>query len=125
MYWPAGVPVYTHAMSCTNTCISILASVLYALRDEVIHVWLVMINDDGGGYTCIRVCVSGLPRETEDTRSFSRFIPLLLFLMQKKETNIPTKLCIMVRHINYALIFAYYILFRYYACQSCLLFFYS
>ena len=55
--------------------------------------------------------MSGLPRETEDTRSFSRFIPLLLFLMQKKETNIPTKLCIMVRHINYALIFAYYILF--------------
>ena len=52
-----------------------------------------MINGGGGG--CMYV--SGLPRETEDTRSFSRFIPLLLFLMQKKETNIPTKLCIMVR----------------------------
>lgn len=38
-----------------------------------------------------------LCRETDDTKSFSRFIPLLLFLMQKKETIVPTKLCIMVR----------------------------
>ena len=33
-------------------------------------------------------------RETDDTKSFSRFIPLLLFLMQKKETTSPLKLCI-------------------------------
>ncbi|CAI8032881.1 Protein virilizer homolog [Geodia barretti] len=33
-------------------------------------------------------------KETDDTKSFSRFIPLLLFLMQKKETISPLKICI-------------------------------
>ena len=39
------------------------------------------------------MCISSC-RETDDTKSFSRFIPLLLFLMQKKETISPLKLCI-------------------------------
>ena len=47
---------------------------------------------------CVCVCLQdhtpSIYRETEDTKSFSRFIPLLLFLMQKKETSVPTKLCI-------------------------------
>jgi len=31
-----------------------------------------------------------------ETKSFSRFIPLLLFLVQKKESTVPAKLCVMV-----------------------------
>ena len=58
MYWPAGVlgnpapwaggcaRIHMQCYVYIYTCI--LASVLYALCDEVIHVWLVMINDDGG-----------------------------------------------------------------------------
>lgn len=37
-----------------------------------------------------------LSRETVETKSFSRFIPLLLFLVQKKETILSAKLCVMV-----------------------------
>ena len=32
----------------------------------------------------------------DDEESYSRFIPLLLFLVQKKETVISAKLCVMV-----------------------------
>ena len=42
-------------------------------------------------YIATRIHIS---RETDDTKSFSRFIPLLLFLMQKKETISPLKICI-------------------------------
>ncbi len=41
--------------------------------------------------------LSSVSRETVETKSFSRFIPLLLFLVQKKETIISAKLCVMVR----------------------------
>jgi len=34
-------------------------------------------------------------KETVETKSFSRFIPLLLFLVQKKESTVPAKLCVM------------------------------
>ena len=36
--------------------------------------------------------------EEDKSESYQRFIPLLLFLVQKKETVIPAKLCVMVRH---------------------------
>ena len=35
--------------------------------------------------------------EEEKSEGYQRFIPLLLFLVQKKETVIPAKLCVMVR----------------------------
>ncbi len=34
--------------------------------------------------------------EMDTTETYQRFIPLLLFLVQKKETSLPVKLCVMV-----------------------------
>ena len=40
----------------------------------------------------------------DDEESYSRFIPLLLFLVQKKETVISAKLCVMVSDNIYGIV---------------------
>ena len=39
--------------------------------------------------------------EMDTTEIYQRFIPLLLFLVQKKETSLPVKLCVMVSNYSY------------------------